>query len=207
MPRIISEIGKKLKRVFLGRIVVHEWGEISRKTPPEITTHFRSVAVKPLRIEPRVSAALFTEWRNTRPKGAGSILDGYAVNNFKICGFSFTEPRNLGVKRYKFNIKNRARARHAMVRINRLPFMRHNRVNFLKKPFKMEHSTLLAIYTPIFQEKVTKSALDKASGNLLFWYDNKRVKMGEKYHLLLLRVFGGEKPLKWIWLSADKKIG
>ena len=52
-----------------------------------------------------------------------------------------------------------------------------------------------------------KSALDKASGNLLFWYDNKRVKAGEKSHLLLLRVFGAEEPLKWLWLPADKKIG
>jgi hypothetical protein len=71
----------------------------------------------------------------------------------------------------------------------------------------MERATLLALYSPIYQENVTKSALDKSSGNLLFWYDNKRVKMGEKYHLLLLRVFGGEEPLKWVWLPADKKIG
>jgi hypothetical protein len=31
--------------------------------------------------------------------------------------------------------------------------------------------------------KAAKSALDKASGNLLFWYDNKRVKAGRKSHL------------------------
>jgi hypothetical protein len=80
-------------------------------------------------------------------------------------------------------------------------------LNFLKKQPKFEHATLLAIYSPIFQEKVAKSALDKASGNLLFWYDSERVKSGGKYHLLLLRVFGGAEPLKWVWVPVDKKIG
>jgi hypothetical protein len=207
MPRLLDEIGKKLKRVFLGRIVVRGWGELRRETTCRTWTHFREVCVKPLRIEPRVKAALFAEWRNSRAKSAGSILGGYALKNFRVSGFPLGASHELYVKRYKFNIKNRARARHAMTRMNGLPSMRRNRINFIKKPPKMERSMLLAIYTPIFQEKVAKSALDKASGNLLFWYDNKRVKMGEKYHLLLLRVFGGEKPLKWVWLPADKKIG
>ncbi|MDR1138020.1 MAG: hypothetical protein LBK91_06830 [Synergistaceae bacterium] len=207
MPRLITEIGKKLKRVFLGRIVVHEWGALRREVPPKTSTHFRKVSVKPLRIEPRVGAALFVEWKNARAKSAGSILGGDGAKKFRVAGFSLGARGNLCVKRYKFNIKNRARARHAMAKIHGIPSMRRNRINFLKSPPKMERSTLLAIYSPIFQEKVAKSTLDKASGNLLFWYDNKRVKMGEKYHLLLLRVFGGEKPLKWVWLSADKKIG
>ncbi|MDR2779775.1 MAG: hypothetical protein LBB28_01470 [Synergistaceae bacterium] len=207
MPSLLDEIGRKLKRVFLGRIVVRGWGELRRKTPCRTWTHFREVSVKPLRIEPRVKSALFVEWKNSRAKSAGSVLGGYAPKDFKVSGFTLGASRELGVKQYKFNIKSRARARHAMARMNGVPSTRRNRILFLKKPPKMERSTLLAVFTPIFQEKVAKSALDKASGNLLFWYDNKRVKMGDKYHLLLLRVFGGEKPLKWVWLPADKKIG
>ncbi|MDR1509329.1 MAG: hypothetical protein LBS53_06790 [Synergistaceae bacterium] len=207
MPRLLDEIGKKLKRVFLGRIVVRGLGELRRETLCRTWTHFREVRVNPLRIEPRVKSALFVEWKNSRAKSAGFILGEHALKNFRVSGFTLGASHELGVKRYKFNIKSRARARHAMARMNGLPSVRHNRISFLQKPPKMERSTLLALYTPIFQEKVTKSALDKSSGNLLFWYDNKRVKVGEKYHLLLLRVFGGEKPLKWVWLSADKKIG
>jgi hypothetical protein len=207
MPRLLDEIGKKLKRVFLGRIVVRGGSELRRETSCRAWTHFREVSVKPLRIEPHVRSALFVEWRKSRAKSAGSILGEYTQKNFKVSGFQLDAQRELGVKRYKFNIKSRGRTRHAVTRMKDLPSMRHNRISFLKKPPKMEHSTLLAIYTPIFQEKVAKSTLDKASGNLLFWYDYKRVKMGEKYHLLLLRVFGGEQPLKWVWLSADKKIG
>jgi hypothetical protein len=206
MPRFIDKIGRKLKRVFLGRIVVHELGALRRETPCLVSTHFRELGVKPLRIEPRVMSALFAEWGKSRAKSAGSVLGGHAVKNFKVSGFSLDASRELGVKRCKFNIKARARARRAAALMNGLPSARRNRVSFIKNPPKMENSTLLAVYTPIFQEKVVKSALDKASGNLLFWYDNKRIKMGEKYHLLLLRVFGGEKPLKWLWLPADKKI-
>jgi hypothetical protein len=53
---------------------------------------------------------------------------------------------------------------------------------------------------------MTKSALDKSGGNLLFWYDNKRVSVGEKSHLLSLRGFGEREPLKWLWLPADRKV-
>jgi hypothetical protein len=133
---------------------------------------------------------------------------GYkALAHLKVLHVGLGTARAPEVKRYKLNMKRRAYARHAMVRMNKTPSQRNNRINFLKNPPKIERATLLALYTPIYQGKVIKSALDKSSGNLLFWYDNKRVKMGEKYHLLLLRVFGGEEPLKWVWLPADKKIG
>jgi hypothetical protein len=89
--------------------------------------------------------------------------------------------------------------------MKRLPLVLKNRINFLKKQMKFEKATMLALFYPVYQEKVTKSALDKGSGNLFIWYDNDRVKSGEKYHLLLLRVFGGEEPLKWVWLPAEKK--
>jgi hypothetical protein len=160
-----------------------------------------------MRVEPRVGAAMFVKWSSVRIVGAGDLLGGQLQKNVKVhsARFSFVTKKKK-VSRYKLNISARAGAKSAMMRIQRTPITRRNRINFLKSPPKFERSTLLALYSPIFQEKVAKSALDKASGNLLFWYDNERVKAGEKYHLLLLRVFEGEEPLKWLWLPAAKRL-
>jgi hypothetical protein len=204
---LLSEIAQKLSRIFLGRIVVRSLGDIRRASPARIDTHFRGVEVKPLRTNFRVNAAMFVRWKTTRAKSAGSLFDGKIIKKLRTESMSFGAARKLAVKRWKFNLKRRASPRHAMALMHRMPSTRRNRVSYLKKQPKFERATLLALYSPIFQEKVAKSALDKASGNLLFWYDNKRVKAGEKSHLLLLRVFGGAEPLKWLWLPADKKIG
>jgi hypothetical protein len=204
---LFSEIAQKLSRVFLGRIVVRSLGDIHRAEPARVDTHFRASEVKSLRTEPRVNAAMFVRWKKTRAKTAGSLFGDTFPKNFRTEGMRFGAARKLEVKRWKFNLKRRAAPRHAMPLIHRTPSTRRNRASYLKKPPKFERATLLALYSPIFQEKVAKSALDKASGNLLFWYDNKRIKMGEKSHLLLLRVFGAGEPLKWLWLPADKKIG
>ncbi|MDR0764585.1 MAG: hypothetical protein LBE65_03220 [Synergistaceae bacterium] len=204
---LFSEIAQKLSRIFLGRIVVRSLDDIHGSKPARIDTHFRGAEVKPLRAEPRVNAAMFVRWKTLRAKSAGSLLCGEFSKKLGTEGMSFDAARKLKVKRLKFNLKRRAKPRHAIALMHRTPSTRRNRVNYLKKPPKFERATLLALYSPIFQEKVTKSALDKSSGNLLFWYDNKRIKAGEKSHLLLLRVFDWREPLKWLWLSADKKIG
>ncbi|MDR1966671.1 MAG: hypothetical protein LBQ36_08165 [Synergistaceae bacterium] len=207
MPRLIAELGRKLGRIFLGRIVVRGLGELRRQSPLCVATHFRAAEVRPLRTEPRVRAAMFAQWKKTRAQSAGTLLGGYAIERFRVKRVSLGKAKKCEVRQYKLNIKRRAAPKHSMARINRAPVVRHNRLNFLKKAPKFEHATLLAFYSPIFQEKVKKSALDKASGNLLFWYDNERVKIGEKYYLLLLRVFGGKEPLKWLWIQAGKKVG
>jgi hypothetical protein len=207
MPRLIEEIRRKLSRIFLGRIVVRQLGSLRRETPARIDTHSRGVEVKPMRTEPRVNSAMFVEWRNTVAKSAGSLMAYKSFARLGVKEVGLGAVRKPEIKKYKLNIKRRAAARNAMGRIHRTPSQRRNRVNFLKNPPKIEKATLLALFSPIYQEKVLKSALDKSSGNLLFWYDNKSIKTGEKYHLLLLRVFGGEEPLKWVWLPADKKIG
>jgi hypothetical protein len=150
---------------------------------------------------------MFVRWRSAGAKSAGSLLGGKAMKKLRTESVNFHAARKLEIKRWKFNLKRRASPRHAMALIHRTPSTRRNRSAYLNLPPKFERATLLALYSPIFQEKVTKSALDKASGNLLFWYDNRRVKAGEKCHLLLLRVFGGGEPLKWLWLPADRKIG
>ncbi|MDR1472268.1 MAG: hypothetical protein LBS75_07070 [Synergistaceae bacterium] len=173
-----------------------------RREPVELSTHFRSVPVRPMRVEPRIGGALFVEWRRSVACGAGSLLSGRSVKKFNVERVSFRAPRKSETKRCKFNIGQRARARGAISKMKRVPHIRHNRLAFIRKPPKFERASLLALYTPIFQQKVARSVLDKASGNLLFWYDNDRVKAGEKHHLLLVRVFGGEEPLKWIWVPA-----
>jgi hypothetical protein len=207
MSRLVEEIRRKLSRVFLGRIIVRDLGYIRRAEPARIETHTRSVEVSPMRTEPRVNAAFFTAWRNSKVKSAGSVMSLAGLSRLGVERVELNTVRAPAVKQCKLNIKRRAEAKRSMWRINRAPAERRNRINFLKSPPRIEKATMLAIYSPIYQEKVAKSALDKSSGNLLFWYDNKRIKWGEKYHLLLLRVFGGEEPLKWVWLPADKKIG
>jgi hypothetical protein len=164
------------------------------------------VAVKQLRAEPRISAALFVKWRRSAACGAGSLLGGHINKKFSVRGIPLSSAHRSDVKRYKFNIARRAAARNAISRMRRTPCTRHNRLSFIKNQPKFEKASLLALYTPIFQQKVARSVLDKASGNLLFWYDNERVKSGEKYHLLLLRVFGGGEPLRWVWAPAEKKL-
>ena len=207
MSSRVEEIRRKLSRIFLGRIIVRDLGDMRREAPARIDTHIRSVEVKPMRTEPRVNAALFSAWRNSKAKSAGSVMSLARLSRFKVERVDLGTVRAPAVRQCKLNIKRRAEAKRSMWRINRAPAERRNRINFLKSPPRIEKAPMLAIYSPIYQEKVAKSALDKSSGNLLFWYDNKRIKWGEKYHLLLLRVFGGEEPLRWVWLPADKKIG
>ncbi len=206
MARFLSEIKRKLSRLFFGRIVVRRLGDLHRSEPTEIRTHFHDVGVRALRTVPRVGAALFVRWRTTTAVSAGSLLGESPFKNFKVHSVYPFGAEECRVIRYKLNIRARASARAALGRMKKTPMTRRNRLNFLKAPPKFEKSSLLALFTPIYKEKVLKSALDKASGNLLFWYDYDRVKAGEKHHLLLLRVFGSEDPLRWVWLPANKKI-
>jgi hypothetical protein len=168
-------------------------------------THFHNVEINPMRAEPRVRAALFVKWKGTRAVSAGNLLCGRLQENFKVRSVSLAISRKKNIRRHRLNIKERAAAKRAMGRIMKTPITRRNRLHFVKSLPKFERASALALYSPIFQEKVVKSALDKGSGNLLFWYDNDRPKTGERHHLLLLRVFGGEEPLKWVWLPVNKK--
>lgn len=206
MSSKLSGIGKKLSRLFLGRIVVKKFGELHRQEETLVSTHYRKPAINVMRPEPRVGAALFVNWKNSHPASAGSLLGGNLLENFKVSGVKFELHMKTSVKQYKFRIENRAAAKNGMWRMKRLPHTRKNRLNFLKTKPKFERATLLALYSPLFQSRVKRSVLDKASGNLLFWYDNDKIKLGGKYHLLLLRVFGETPPLKWVWIQADKKL-
>lgn len=206
MTNFLADIKRKLARLFFGRIIVRELGELRRSEPTQIMTHFRYVDVRILRAAPRVGAALFVKWREAAAVSAGTLMGREPLKDFKVHSVYPIFRAESQVRRYKLNLKARAHVKNAFGRIKKMPMTRRNRLNFLKTPPKFEKASLLAIYSPIYQEKVVKSALDKASGNLLFWYDYDRVKAGEKSHLLLLRVFGGTEPLKWVWLSVNKKL-
>ncbi|MDR1020904.1 MAG: hypothetical protein LBL73_09105 [Synergistaceae bacterium] len=206
MPDIFSEIGRKLSRLFLGRIVVRGFGEMRRVEQARIMTHFHAVMINPMRAEPRVRSALFVKWKSSKAVSAGSLLGSPRRKGFKVRSVSLAMiSRKKNILRHRFNISGRAAARQGIRRIARAPLTRKNRLYFVKSLPKFERATVLALYSPIFHEKVVKSALDKGSGNLLFWYDNDRRKAGERFHLLLLRVFGGGTPLKWVWLPVNKK--
>ncbi|MDR0649640.1 MAG: hypothetical protein LBF92_09950 [Synergistaceae bacterium] len=204
MADILSEIGRKLSRLFLGRIVVRGLGEMRRSEPVRIMTHSHEVRINPMRAEPRVRAALFVKWRSSRAVSAGSLLGSPQGKKSRVRSVRLAISRKKDVRRYRFNISDRAAARRGVKGIARIPATRQNRIHFVKSLPKFERASALALYSPIFQEKVVKSALDKGSGNLLFWYDNDRRRAGERFHLLLLRVFGGDEPLKWVWLPVNK---
>lgn len=207
MSRILSDLAKKFSRLFFGRIVVRTFEQLHRPEPTKIRTHFHHVGIHAMRPEARIGAALFVKWKTSKAKSSGGLIGEKALKNFKVYRVDPAKVlKKSRVIRYKLNIKSRAQAKNALNRIKRTPILRGNRLSFLKKHPTFEKASLLALYSPIYREKVIKSALDKSTGNLLFWYDNERVKIGEKSHLLLLRVYGGEEPLKWVWLPADKKL-
>ena len=108
------------------------------------------------------------------------------------------------VIKISLKLQRAKRVRHGLMRIANFPIYRKNRLNFIKNPPKIEKATILALFSPIFRDSVIKTVLDKSSGNLLVWYERKRVS-GEPQHLLLVRVFGAKEPLEWIWLPAAKK--
>lgn len=205
MARFLSEIGKKLSRIFWGRIVV-KTGELRRSRLPDVMAHTRKIEICSMRPESRVKAAFFCEWKRTPVSAAGSLLCRKKPCLLKV--FDVKPGELLGkcaVQKDPLDFRTRANARSAVHKMKRVPATRKNRLPYLKKYPKFEKASLLALYSPLYREKIVKSALDKASGNLLFWYDIDRVKVGERNHLLLLRVFGGEEPLKWVWLPVDKK--
>ena len=207
MAKVIKDIGKKISRLFLGIVVVKKLGALHRSEPIEVHTHFRGAQISEIRPEPRVSAALFVYWRKSEIKTAGSVLGMASRGKFKVYRVNMKHiEKKCVVKKYRLNISARAAAKNATARMKKMPITRRNRLNFLRNAPKFEKASLLALFSPIFKEKVLRSALDKAGGNLLFWYDNERVKAGDIYHLLLLRVFGGEEPLRWVWLPANKNL-
>lgn len=202
----LAALGDKLKRLFLGRIKVHDLAEGRRTEPPALLTHFRTVETHPIRSVPRVGAALFTQWKRSKAETAGAILRPDFAASFRAKSVPVSRFKAASLSSYKLKLTHRCSAKNGMWRIKHAPQLRRNRVNFIKDPPKFANSKLLALYSPIYQENVSKSSLDKSTGRLHLWYVAHSVRAGTRFHLLLFRVFGGGEPLRWVWLPADKKI-
>lgn len=205
----LKDIKNKLSRLFLGRIVIHEIGPLHRpqEEMPAVTTHFRSITTSPIRTTPRVGSALFVEWKHTKAKPAGSILGRDIRHDLKVESGDLSLDFKVNVSKFRLRLPERCAAKNGMWRVKNMPQTRYNRINFLKKQPKFANSSLLALYTPIYQARVKSSSLDKQTGKLKVWYHQERIRLGEKSHLLLLRVFNAQEPLRWVWLPAEKKIG
>lgn len=203
--KTLENIGKKLSRLFLGRIKIHTVPDMKRSELPAVMTHFRGVDTHPIRTVPRVGAAMFAEWKKTKAITAGPVLGAHLEKNIKVGGRSFSR-KGAAVKGAKLISFKGGRVRNGTQMIKRLPHTRRNRISYIKDPPKFKMSSLLALYYPIYQSRVSKSSLDKKTGRLQFWYTESRAEPTGKSHLLLLRVFGSmSDPLRWVWLPADKR--
>lgn len=200
----LSSIGKKLSRLFLGRITVHDLLKETRTHDVSVMTHTRDLETYPVRSHPRVSAAMFMEWKESKARTAGDILGSRLEDNIKITSVSMDDLAQSKVRQYKLRFLDCCRARHGTKMIKKLPQLRRNRLNFLKNPPRFARSSLIAFFSPIFQGCVKKSSLDKATGRLMLWYDEHKIASG-KSHLMLFRVFEGKEPLRWVWLDVDAK--
>lgn len=201
----LAEIGKKLSRIFLGRITVHNIAAGREVRALVIATHARTLETYPVRSTPRVGAALFVEWKHSTARAAGPILGSRLDQRLKVAPISFDRLRTPKVKGGMTTFEKRCAAHDGRRHLLKMPQTRRNRANFLKNPPRFAKSSLLAFFSPVFQDCVAKSSLDKASGRLMLWYDEHRRAAGRPSHLLLFRVFEGKEPLRWVWLDSDDK--
>lgn len=205
----LKDIKQKLSRLFLGRIIIHELGPFHRSDEemPQVLTHFRELKTEPIRSVPRVGSALFVQWRTSGAKTAGDILGRDIKNDLKVGHADLHLDFKVTVSLFRLRLPERCKAREGMWKVKKMPQTRKNRITFLKKQPRFANSSLLALYSPLYQARVKSSSLDKKTGDLKVWYDADRIRLGERSHLLLLRVFNAQEPLRWVWLPAEKKIG
>ena len=213
MAQILADIAQKLSRLFLGRIRVRSLDPFHEREATVIHTHRRPLEIMRMRADPRVGSACFVAWKNQKARSAGSLLGKLGEIKTKQISLALKRgnvkaiplnPQEGKVKKISLKLQRAKRVRHGLMRIAYFPIYRKIRLNFIKNPPKIEKATILALFSPIFRDSVIKTVLDKSSGNLLVWYERKRVS-GEPQHLLLVRVFGAKEPLEWIWLPAAKK--
>lgn len=202
MAQLLDSIAQKLSRLFLGRICVRRVELLREQKTTAISSHHRIIEVTPVRTQPRVDAARFIQWRDTKAKSAGSLLGKLGKIKVKKRVFRL---KGGTMGRVSLGFKRAGRVRNGLMKIANLPIYRKNRLNFIKNPPKIDRATILALFSPIIGDRVARTILDKSSGNLLVWYQKKRIG-GQPQQLLLVRVFGAKEPLQWIWLPSEKKL-
>ncbi|EHM09624.1 hypothetical protein TheveDRAFT_0460 [Thermanaerovibrio velox DSM 12556] len=186
----IEGLVRVLNRLFLGRVRVRSWGGSQGCEVLSLRAD-RGVLVKSMGLVPRVVEASFVRWGRMRVGTPGRwLFDPKAV---VVAGG--LEGYDAVVKAVPFRL--RGRVERGLERVIDLPQERANRVRYF--PLEIKGASVMAVFYPIIKGLVKRSVLDKRSGRLLLWYRD-GVSSERPARLLMVRVFGAEDPVRWIWL-------
>lgn len=192
----LSGVWEVLSRLFLGRVKVRSWrGGIVCQVLTLMDS--RPVVVRRISLDPKVQEASFVRWSRLRAAGVGRWL------------FDPREVRVLGrLKSYRATVRGIPFGRGCSMRdavglARSLPQERSNRVRYCA--IQMKGAIVMAVFSPIMKELVKRSVLDKRSGRLLLWYHEgdflgRRGGTDKPARLLMVRVFGADEPISWVWL-------
>jgi len=205
-----EDIRTYLARLFLGKAKVRSLRPQGKEVV--LRTVGRVVETHPLRPPERVlGSALYGSAMDVLVKGSCISKAVHEAVKGNIRGGTFSFDGRLAVKGEKV-VRDRRVFLHslggftvrcigAVGRItplpievrNRLPWFR-GRSNSLKKG-----EVLLALYSPILEEGLLKSVLNKERGTLLVWYNPRRAWKARS--LFLVRNFSSGGSLEWKWID------
>ncbi|MCX7828427.1 MAG: hypothetical protein N2315_04365 [Thermanaerothrix sp.] len=179
-----------LSRLFLGRVKVRSWA-VARGCEVLSLRGGRDVRVRSMGLSPRVVEASFVKWGRMRVESPGRwLFDPKAVRVFG--GLHVYEAAVKGVP-----LGLRGRVVGGLERVAGLPQERSNRIRYCA--LEIKGASVMAVFYPIIRGLVKRSVLDKRSGRLLLWYRDGPSRE-RSVRLLMVRVFGAEDPVRWIWL-------
>ncbi|WP_281746129.1 hypothetical protein [Thermanaerovibrio acidaminovorans] len=191
-----------LGRIFLGRVRVRS-GLRSRMGRVLGGLPHRELRVIRRALEARFISASFVRWRSVRVASASRwVLDPRSVR--VSGGLSLPEGRVLG-----FRVREKEpwvgtvplgrcpAVLEGLGLVASLPQERSNRIRYA--PMELKGASAIALFYPIMRDIVKRSVLDKRSGRLLLWYHGAQ-SGGKPARLLMVRVFGAEDPIRWVWL-------
>lgn len=205
-----EDIRTYLARLFLGKAKVHSL----RPQGKEVLLRAlgRVVETRPLRPPGRVlGSALYSSAMDVLVKGScisEAVLEGVKAN---IRGGTFFFDGRLAVKGEKVVRDTRVflhsvggftvRCIEAVRRITPLPIEVRNRLPWFRgRPSSLKKGEiLLALYSPILEDGVLKSVLNKERGTLLVWYNPRRAWKARS--LFLVRDFSSGGSLEWKWID------
>ncbi|SMG29716.1 hypothetical protein [Dethiosulfovibrio salsuginis] len=187
----IRSVKEGLKRLFLGRVSVKALTlSMESKDNLEINSLRRSVDVHRLRSSVSVAKANFASWNQGVAKGHRLEL---FISPPKAKGRCLSlSCKVLGRK----EPKRRVKVSRYIKRISSLPQMRQNLASYISD--KEKKKGVLALFYPVIEECVVKSALEKESGSLYVWYNPSC--NGPPKVLCLVPEPGKRPPLGWRWL-------
>ncbi len=185
----IKSVKEGLRRLFLGRVSVKALPLWSDREDFSVRSAKRTVQVLRLRPPVSVAKAHFTAWNRGTAKGHRLEL---FISPPKAKGRSLAlDCKVFGRKGFNRKVK----VSRYIKRISSLPQMRPNLVSYVDKEKK---KGIMALFYPVIEECVIKSALEKESGSLYVWYNPSC--NGPPKVLCLVPDPGKRPPLAWRWL-------